>query len=123
MVGTPPDPSGEDRPALREFRVGDEVWLVSAGGEGVAGSDAFAGRAIRVLRFARATEPDRPVVEALSRCLDPFDLFDEELAELLAAGIRVDQDEARVAGRSDPGGGPARGPFVEHPGDSIEAET
>jgi hypothetical protein len=107
------NPGAAGNPQVREFRAGDELWCVTAGGEGVAGSDALAERAVQVFRFARAAEPDRPVVEALTRCLDPYDLFDEELAAILESGIRIVEDDRGIS-PSDP---PAR------PGDHMPAQS
>lgn len=108
---------------VRVFRAGAEEWVAFACGQGVAGSDGFAGRAIQTLRFARPDQPDRPIIEALTPCLDPFDLFDEELAALLESGVRIDEGESGRVDRTDSGGRRPRGPGTDAEGEPEPLES
>jgi hypothetical protein len=76
--GTPPDAAAEDRdpdaagpPAPeaevgeRAFQMGDETWLARPAGEGLYGTGRLGSARLAAIHFFRASEPERPVSEAL----------------------------------------------------------
>jgi hypothetical protein len=58
-----PEPEAESGP--RAFRMGDETWLARPAGEGLYGTGRLGSARLAAVHFFRASEPERPVREAL----------------------------------------------------------
>jgi hypothetical protein len=78
----------------RVFLADGVEWVARIEGQGVAGSDAIADRAIQILGFARAVEPERIISRTVCSLRSLDDLFESELAGLLALARPVSETRA-----------------------------
>jgi hypothetical protein len=68
----------------RRFEVAGRSWIARLQGKGTSGTGAYGLGLVEAVHFFDANDPERPVAEALLAHGRFADLFDVELAELLA---------------------------------------
>jgi hypothetical protein len=105
--------AGGGQPGGRTFAVDGVEWSATVAGQGIGGSDAFAGRALQVVYFARAEAPGTPLFQVVTPLRALGDLFDDEFAALLAQaqpivepGSRQESGSVRRTGRGPMHDGP-----------------
>jgi hypothetical protein len=82
-----PDHPAAQQPAIvsqpeRSIRIGEQEWVARVEGTSAAGNGSYNLALLAALRFSRASEPDRPILEVLLPAGRFPVLFDEELVEL-----------------------------------------
>jgi hypothetical protein len=75
-----PEPQAEV--AERAFQMGEETWLARPAGEGLYGTGRLGSARLAAVHFFRASEPERPVREALVSVSDFRRLAETELSAL-----------------------------------------
>ncbi len=100
-------PSGAGR---RTFHHDGRDWLVLDGGRALTGHGHLEPARLRLIQFADAAEPDKPLMEAVAGPRPIDSLHDSELVELLRRAREVPEygppDESSRSGRRIRTGGP-----------------
>jgi len=73
----------------RTFIVDGEPWLAWVSGNGAYGTGPYSLGAVMALHFARASEPEKPICEALLEGRDLDGFFDDELIAIFRAARPV----------------------------------
>ena len=74
--------------APRRFIADGAEWLARTAGRGTGGTGRVAPARVHAIHFSKAAEPEVIAAEVLVPRAQLDDLYDEELAELLARGLR-----------------------------------
>jgi hypothetical protein len=83
MLGAIPSLSSRAMETVkRAFSCDGEAWLAWISGSGAYGTGPYGLGHVKAVHFARASEPDKPVCEALLETRDLDGLFDDELIAL-----------------------------------------
>jgi hypothetical protein len=100
---TPGEGSGEVRPPAtrpaappaggeRHVRIGEEQWIARLEGTSAAGNGSYNLAMVAAVRFSRASDPERPILEVLLAAGRFSTLFESELVELFGRARPLGED-------------------------------
>lgn len=89
VAGVAPAPTVEPR----RFPAQGSDWIATHAGRGAGGTGRIAHARLEAIRFARAAEPEQIVAEVLAPHARLDDLYDDELAALLAQALRYRKED------------------------------